>query len=169
MESTRKFSSQNLKWKCEAVFFDDRLEWSWDEWGLGVSKGKSVVLRDELSPHLTESSSMAVEAKGPLLTGVGYMVLAIFSHVLLPTPWRHIEWLFVFGFLLAGGKGIFRLFRKTESINIQLKNGNPVAAIIVTKWPSEEREAFRSFYGQWVKMPNQSPEPMRACGPHGSS
>ncbi len=159
MSNSKTFISQNQKWKCEGVFYSDRFEWSWDEWGLGVSKGKTVVQHEELSPHLTKSSNMGVGAKGPLITASAYAVLAIFSHALLPTPWQYIEFFFVAGFIFAGVRGIFRLVRKTESINIQLKSGNAVAAIITTKWSAKELGDFRSFYEKWIKEPDKALQP----------
>jgi len=159
MSSTRKFSYFNIRWKCEVEFFADRLEYAWDKWGLGIEKGKSVVQHGELSPHLTDSSVMGLEATPPLLKAAIYGTIGIFAHALLPLPWRHIEYLFALGFLLSALLGLWRFLRKTETINIQTKAGSPVVALVVTKWSLEERAEFRSFFEQWIQPPNQTTDP----------
>lgn len=156
MSTSRKFSYFNARWKCEAEFFADRLEYAWDKWGLGVQKGRSVIQHSELSPHLTDSSVMGLEATPPLLKAAIYGTIGIFAHALLPVPWRHIEYLFAVGFLGSVSLGLWRFFRKTETINIQTKAGSPAVAVVVTKWSPEERAEFRSFYEKWIKEPNQS-------------
>jgi hypothetical protein len=76
---------------------------------------------------------MGLEATPPLLKAAIYGTVGIFSHALLPLPWRYIEYFFALGFILSLSLGAWRFFRKTETINIQTKAGSPAVAVVVTK------------------------------------
>jgi hypothetical protein len=56
MIDLRKFIYRNAKWACSVEPLDDRLEYAWDDYGLGVDKGKKSFLRQELARTLSEYS-----------------------------------------------------------------------------------------------------------------
>ena len=148
-----------LKWRCTLEFSDDQVKYSWDEWGLAVQKGSRIFVREQLSPHLSESSSMGARAKGPLLTAGGYLVLAMFSYVLLPVPWRYVVWLFLALFALAAYTGVSRFFRRAQWITIVRKDGASAVTIDVTHWPPEERTDFARYFGDWMGHSSGSSAP----------
>jgi hypothetical protein len=157
MSESRKFSFRNLKWRCSLEFASDRIDYSWDEWGLGVEKGKKIIMRDQLSPHLAEANSFG-RFRWPLLTASGYLILAMFAYALLPMPWRHATWLFLALFVLSAFTAIRRM-RKSQWISILEKNGRSAVGVNVTGWSDNERKEFQTFYAIWIAAPKQLPDP----------
>jgi hypothetical protein len=158
MSDSRRFDFRNQKWRCTLEFFPDRLEYRWDEWGLGLQHSSRVIVRDQLSPHLTESSSLAGNIKGPLRAVGGYLVLAMFSYALLPLPWRYVTGLFLALFVLSVF-WVIRFSRRNRGVNINAKNGLPIVWVNVTKWSDEERREFQQFFGTWLNRPPEKAPP----------
>jgi hypothetical protein len=148
MTKSRKFKYRNRSWSCEAEFFEDRLEYSWDSYGLGVEKGKKVFLVNELSGSLDEGTG-SYGSNMSRLPGV-YLVLAMFSWALLPRPWRYSTYVFLVMFVYSAILAISRL-KKRAWMRIKRINGDTAFSVQVTSWPETEREAFRKFYSEWIK------------------
>ena len=154
MNESRKFTFRNLEWNCSVEFFSDRMEYSWDHWGLGVNKEKRVALRQELASHLTETTGRVYRSMGLQAHrwAIGFLILAMFSHALLPLPWRNSTYLFLVASALQVYRGINRL-RKGHWIQIFRSDGKSMVSVQVTKWTGEEREEFRRFYKEWIGRP----------------
>ncbi len=154
MSESRKFTYRNLDWVCSIEFFPDRLEYSWDYFGWGVDKQKKVTPRQELAPHLTEITGMASRSEGMkgLRWAAGYLILAMFSHALLPLPWRNSTYIFLLGFAVVAYGGVRRL-QKGHWIQILRRDGKPTVSLQVRKWTDEERKEFRRFYEAWINRP----------------
>ena len=152
MSEARTFSYRNLDWHCQLEFYSDRVEHTWDKYGWGLEKGRTVILRKELSPHLSEGKDVGAHAKGPILTAGTYLILALFSFALLPGFWSYVGYLFIALFCLAAFLAITRLKRKRWLQMIE-KDGRPLASMDITKWSDTEEQEFRRFYEQWMMEP----------------
>ena len=164
----REFTFRNRKWHCRLEFFPDRIEYVWDKWGLGVEKTRTAMMRDALSPHLSEGTSTAGYAPR-IFTRAGLLAtIAIFSFALLPVPWAYIGYFFAVSTLISIGFGIYE-FRKTYWISILKKDGDIAVGVQVTKWDESQREEFRTFFRSWIEL-NHMPEPRSGLAPgRGSS
>jgi hypothetical protein len=153
MSESRKFPFCNGDWVCSIEFFSDRIEYTWDAWGLGKDTGKKVIQRQELVPELSEATSGAgsLAMKEFRFAGI-YLILAMFSYVLLPTPWRYSTYLFLLAFAVLAYRGV-KVFGRKHWIRISRKNGSLAVGIQATKWTDEEREEFRRFYKEWISRP----------------
>ncbi|HTB81289.1 MAG TPA: hypothetical protein VK717_10430 [Opitutaceae bacterium] len=154
MSGSRKFTFRNLEWACSIEFFPDRVEYSWDFWGLGVDKGKRAALRQELTPTLTETTGRVYRAQAMQAHrwAIGCLILAMFSYVLLPPPWRNSTYLFLAAFAVQAYRG-FNCLRKGHWIQIFRRDGKSMVSVQVTKWTEREREEFRDFYAEWINRP----------------
>jgi hypothetical protein len=146
MPSERRFVFRNVDWTCSLEFFPDYLEYSWDNYGLGVEKGKKTFLRQELSFHLRQGTGRYAYT-GLRLPAI-YLTLTIISYAWEPQPWRFSAYLFLILFLLSGYRFLFRL-KKRNWIRIIKKNGDSAVDVQMTKWNREERKQFISFYSDW--------------------
>ncbi len=153
MSESRKFSYRSLDWVCSLEFFPDRIENEWDLGGLGVDKRRSIIMRQELAPHLAEATTGAgAFSLKPFRYAGGYLVLAMFSYTLLPPLWRYSAYLFLAFFAVAAYRGAM-VIRKGRWIQILRKDGKCAVNVQVTKWTDEERERFRHFYKEWISRP----------------
>jgi hypothetical protein len=175
MADTEKFSFshekpylfRNRQWHCAIQFFQDRVEYSWDAWGLDAEKGKTVFLRAELAQTLGEySGTTPVRGNFGRLPGI-YLVLSIFSYVLLPMPWRSVTLLFVLFSGLSSYKAI-KALQRNDWLVINTLNGKPAVSMKVTNWSEDERKEFWRAYRSFMTPPNQSKDPTLASGTPGA-
>lgn len=150
MKPLREVSFKNHRWHCRLEFFPDRIEYVWDKWGLGVEKTKTVIMRDALSPHLSEGSAVGAYVSPPLVRAGVFGTLCVFSFGLLPEPWRYIGYFFVLSALLSLGFAVSRI-RTTYWLSILRKDGGTAVGVHVTKWSQVERDEFKDFYRKWVE------------------
>jgi hypothetical protein len=152
------FAFRNKEWHCAVRFYPDRLEYVRDAWGFGVDKGSDVFARSELAQRLSEYSGA-----GRLTPRVGrqpgvYLVLAMFSYVLLPSPWRYSTIIFLVFFAVSLFK-VVKSFRRRDWLIIKTTAGRSAVSVQVTDWPEEKRKSFRRAYDDFMKGPNQLPDP----------
>jgi hypothetical protein len=152
------FAFRNKEWHCAVRFYPDRLEYLRDAWGLGVDKGSEVFARSELAQKLSEYSGAGrLAPRLGRLPGV-YLVLAMFSYLLLPSPWRYstIAFLILFSVSLFS---VLKTFKRRDWLIIKTTGGRSAVSVQVTGWPEEKRENFRKVYDDFMKGPNQLPDP----------
>jgi hypothetical protein len=100
---------RNKEWHCAVQLFEDRIGYSWDAFGFGVDKGKTVLVRSELAQVLGEySGATPLIAKFGRLPGI-YLVLALFAYVCMPSPWRYSTFVFLAFFIISAFKAISSL------------------------------------------------------------
>lgn len=150
MKPLREVSFKNHKWQCRLEFFPDRIEYVWDKWGLGVEKTKTVIMRDALSPHLSEGNAVGAYMSSPLIRAGVFVTLSVFSFGLLPSPWHYIGYFFVLSALLSLGFAVSRI-GTTYWLSILKKDGGIAVGVHVTKWSQAERDEFKDFFRKWVE------------------
>ena len=158
MKPIREITYRNFKWKCRVEFFPDRIDYAWDKYGLGVEASKIAILREALSPHLSEGTSSGGYLGGTAFRGGLFATFAVFSFALLPLPWRYLGYFFVLSALMSFGF-VLSQFRKKEWISILKKDGDTAVGINVTGWTESSRSEFKAFYRDWLEGPNKAPEP----------
>jgi len=151
MSVLRKLTFRNLDWLCSVEFLPDRIEILWDLGGYGKDKRRKIVLRQDLSPYLTEAMTETgfYSLKPFRLAGV-YLILAMFAYAVLRSPWHYSSYFFLACFLLAIYRG-FKVFPKSQWIQILTKDGRVSVSVLTTKWSEDEKAAFRRFYSEWIK------------------
>ncbi len=153
MNTSRKFTYRNACWRCSVEFFPDRMECFWDLFGWGHEKAERIALRRELASQLTDFKGPSKQLKkAARLAGI-YLVLSMFSYVLLPLPWRYSAGLFLVLFILAALQSACYL-QTNNWIYIYKKDGTAIVGVQVTRWTEEERNEFHRFYSQWINMPS---------------
>ena len=163
METARHFKFRSFKWRCDVWFHPDRVESTWDKWGLGVQKGSKTVLRDRLRPTLSETRTFGYKARGSFYR-VGLLLLAaLVIRLLAPEMWRTWAWLPVVLALPSLVVGIARL-RKNAWLVLQTKEGAVALALDISAWPPAEVAAFRDYYAGWIRDRDLVPD----AGPTGS-
>ncbi|MBL9189455.1 MAG: hypothetical protein JNK23_18375 [Opitutaceae bacterium] len=150
MKPLHEVSFKNHKWQCRLEFFPDRIEYVWDKWGLGVEKTRTVIMRDALSPHLSEGNAVGAYMSSPLIRAGVFATLTVFSFGLLSTPWNYIGYLFAMGTVLALSVALSRI-GTTYWLSILKKDGGTAVGVQVTKWSQAERDQFKDFYRKWVE------------------
>ena len=149
MSNTRKFTYRNLDWVWSVEFFPDRIEYGWDKFGKGFEKGNKIVLREELSPYLTDAVGSNAGYKKSFQYSLGYLALAILAYEFLPSPWRYLSCFFMLLFIYLLYDFISR-FRSQQWIQINRKNGVQVVSVQATIWTETEKLEFKNFYTEWV-------------------
>ena len=150
MKLLREVSYKNHKWQCRLEFFPDRIECIWDKWGLGVEKTRTVIMRDALSPHLSESNAIGAYMSSPLIRAGLSIILSVFSFALLPVPWHYIGYFFVVSTVISLGFALSRI-GTTYWLSILKKDGDIAVGVQVTKWSQAERDEFIDFFSKWVE------------------
>jgi hypothetical protein len=158
MDAIREFRFRSFKWHWHVRFYPDRVESSWDDWGLGIQKGKRSVLKEKLQPILTESATFGFRARGSSIRVGQFLVVGAATWLFAPPAWRAWAWLPVVLAVLPLFVGLGRL-RKGAWLNLQTRDGAVALALDVTDWKSEEVVAFREFFTVWMKEPNKAPAP----------
>jgi hypothetical protein len=162
-KTVEPFFFRNKEWHCSIRFSEDRIEYTWNAWGLDAETGKKAFVRSELGRTLGDySGSSPLRASYGRLPGT-YLVLAMFSYALLPLPWRYSTYVFL-AFFAVSLVQVLRSLRRRDWIKINTSTGNVAVAVQVTKWSSDERDRFRRSYCEFMKMPNQSTDPALASG-----
>ena len=158
MDAIREFRFRSFKWHCHVWFYPDRVESAWDEWGLGVQKGRRSVLKEKLQPILTESTTFGFRARGSFIRVAQFLAVAAGVWIFAPEEWRIWAWLPIALAVPPLVVGLRRV-RKGAWLNLQTREGAVALALDVTDWTSEDVAAFREFFTSWMKEPNKAPEP----------
>ena len=157
MEPLKHFQFRSFKWHCEVWFYEDRIESAWDEWGLGVQKGKKTVLRGRLQPTITETSTFGFKARGSFYRVAQFLIIAFLVWLFAPENWRAWAWL---PFVLALPPLVVAITRlkKREWLNLQTKDGAVALALDTSGWQPSEVSDFRDYFSNWIREPNQPVE-----------
>lgn len=160
MSASKKYNYRHLDWVCSVEFFPDRMEYFWDFGGFKKETGRKVFLRSELSPHLNEYSGPSIRFLNSFRLAGVYLILALFTWVLLPEPWRYTTFLFLVLFALGVYRGA-KAFRHKQWFQIMRKNGTRTASVLIDKWTEDERKEFQHFYTGWINesLPGTIPDP----------
>ncbi|MDP1578981.1 MAG: hypothetical protein Q8M02_01805 [Candidatus Didemnitutus sp.] len=150
MKPLREVSYKNHKWHCRLEFFPERIEYEWDKWGFGVEKNRKVIMRDALSPYLSEGNAVGAYMASPLIRGGLFATLAVFSLTLLPTPWHYLGYFFIASTVLSLSFALRRI-GTTHWLSILKKDGDVAVGVHVTKWSQTERDEFKEFYRKWAE------------------
>jgi hypothetical protein len=142
-----RFSDRHIHFRIE--FLSDRLEFFWDELGLGVDRGGKPYRRSELDPKLYETVEVPrASEKNARFPGL-YVLLALFSYALLPLPWVYATYVFLALFAASAIVAILGL-RKKFWIQVYKSSGGVAISVNATKWSESEREKFKRSYADWM-------------------
>lgn len=155
MESLKHFRFRSFKWHCDVWFYEDRIESAWDEWGLGVQKGKKTVLKERLQPTITESSTFGFKARGSFYRVTLFLCVALAVWLFAPEQWRVWAWLPVALAVPPLVVAITRL-RKKVWLNLQTKDGAVALALDTSGWTPSEVSEFRGYFSGWIKEEKNS-------------
>ena len=163
MKPQKHFEFRSFKWHCSACFYADHVEHSWDEWGLGVRKGKRTVLKEQLQTTLGESNTFGYQATGSFIRVAQFVIVAAGIWLFVPDKWKVLMWLPIALAILPLVVGLRRL-RKGHWLNLQTKEGYVAFGIDVSTWQPSEIVELQEFYAQWMKDPGQQPEKIGTSG-----
>ena len=150
MEALKHFRFRTFKWHCDVWFFPGHIESAWDEWGLGVQKGKKTIVKEQLQAALSESRTFGYRARGSFYRVAQFAVAAAAVLLFAPQEWRMWGWLIAALGILPLMVAVSRL-RKKKWLNVQTKDGTVALALDISDWQPEEIEEFRAYFSTWMK------------------
>jgi hypothetical protein len=138
---------------CRVAFYDDRLEYTWDTFGLGVEHGKRTFGRHELSPNVAEAVGLYNRSIKGKLFFWACLLIALAIHWSAPKPYIYIEYLFFAALVGNVGRTFYYIIRRSW-ILIYSNDGSQAVSVLVSGWTKAEREEFKSFYVKWIESRN---------------
>ena len=153
MSEPRHFRFKTFKWHCDVWFHEDRIESAWDEWNLGVAKGKKTILRDQIQERLSEVDSVGFRAGGPLQAAVFYICATVAIHLFVPGNWARLAIIPLMLAVYSASVGLGRL-RKIRWLNIQGKDGKTLLGLDTSSWSADQVAEFRGFFSAWARGPS---------------
>src|SRR5579863_5308322 len=137
MRVKAEYSFWKYELRCKVTFYDDRIEYTWDFFGLGVERGRRSFLRNELSPNVGEAVGLYHRsAKGKLFFWV-CLLITLAIHWSAPKPYIYLEYLFLAALVGNVSKSFYYIIRNSW-ITLYCKDGSLAISVLVSGWSEAE-------------------------------